>query len=181
MAEIPSRRVLYVVVCGAGAAPHVDQLLTAAQEQHWDTYIIATPAGLEFLDADAVKQLTGHAVRSAYRSPDQPRQSMPPADAVIVAPATFNTINKLAAGISDNYALGVLAECIGANVRVVIIPFVNAHLANRAPFRTAVSTLRKEGVRVLLGEGGHQPHPAGHGAEYIPQFPWLTALHEATS
>ena len=31
---------------------------------------------------------------------------------MIVAPATYNTINKCAQGISDTYALGVLAEAV---------------------------------------------------------------------
>jgi Flavoprotein len=34
-------------------------------------------------------------------------------DAIIVAPATFNTINKWAVGISDTLALGLLTEAIG--------------------------------------------------------------------
>lgn len=54
-------------------------------------HVIATPAGMGFLDVTAVEQLTGHPVRSAYRSPEEPRRSLPPADAIIVAPATFNT------------------------------------------------------------------------------------------
>jgi hypothetical protein len=29
-----------------------------------------------------------------------------------VAPATFNTVNKLRAGIADNMAVGVLCECL---------------------------------------------------------------------
>jgi phosphopantothenoylcysteine synthetase/decarboxylase len=96
-----------------------------------------------------------------------------------VAPATYNTINKLAAGVSDNYALGVLAECIGARVPVVVLPFINAALASRAPLRAAVGALRAEGVRILLGDNDYQPHPAGEGAERIADFPWTAALDEA--
>jgi phosphopantothenoylcysteine synthetase/decarboxylase len=38
---------------------------------------------------------------------------LPRADAVAIAPATFNTINKWVAGISDTFALGLLNEAIG--------------------------------------------------------------------
>ena len=48
------------------------------------------------------------AVLSQHRLPCEPRSQ--PADAIIVAPATFNTINKWAQDISDTYALGLLAE-----------------------------------------------------------------------
>lgn len=60
-------------------------------------------------------------------------RTLPTTDTVIVAPATYNTINKLALGISDNYALGSLAEAIGRRTPIVVVPFVNAALAARRP------------------------------------------------
>jgi hypothetical protein len=42
----------------------------------------------------------------------------------------------------------------GMNIPVIVLPYVNAALASRAPFRRAVQSLREEGVRVLLGPGG---------------------------
>ena len=58
----------------------------------------------------------------------------PKADAIIVAPATYNTINKWANGISDNYALGILAEAVGLRIPVVVLPFVNSALASHPAF-----------------------------------------------
>jgi hypothetical protein len=92
-------RVLTVVVCGAGPASEVGQLIKLAQEQGWSVQVIATPAALDFLDVPALETQTGSPVRSQYRSPGEPRSR--PADAIIVAPATYNTINKWARGISD--------------------------------------------------------------------------------
>lgn len=175
------RRVLYVVVCGAGPAGEVATLVDAAQEEGWVVQLIATPAGVEFLDVADLEARTGRPVRWAYRDPGQPRQSAPPADAVIVAPATYNTLGKLAAGIADNYALGVLAECIGLRLPVIIVPFINQALANRAPLRAAVAALRAEGVRVLLGPDGVEPHPPGAGSSHIAAFPWARALAEANT
>ena len=71
--------------------------------------------------------------------------------------ARHNTICLWAHGISDTYALGVLAEATGLGVPVVVLPFVNTALASRAPFRRSVESLRAEGVKVLLGPGGFQP------------------------
>lgn len=116
-------RLLSVVVCGAGPASHVERLVIAAQGRGWSVQVIATPAGLEFIDTGSLATLTGSPVRSQYRQPGEPRSA--PADAFVVAPATYNTINKLAGGISDTYALGVLAEAIGLGLPVVVMPFVN--------------------------------------------------------
>ena len=60
----------------------------------------------------------------------------------IVAPANYNTVCKLARGIGDNCALGVLAEDVGLRQRVVILPFVNSALASRQAFARAAEVLR---------------------------------------
>jgi flavoprotein len=62
---------------------------------------------------------------------------LPPPDAIVVAPATFNTINKWAAGISDTLVLGLLTEAIGKRLPVVALPFVNAARPSIRPFRAA--------------------------------------------
>jgi phosphopantothenoylcysteine synthetase/decarboxylase len=179
--EQPQRgRVLYVVVCGAGPAPDVGRLVATAQDRGWQVNIIATPAALDFVDVTELEKLTGSPVRSEYRKPgDAAGRSLPPADAIICAPATYNTINKWALGISDTYALGILAESIGLGIPTVVLPFVNTALACRAPFQHAVQALRDEGVRVLLGPGEFEPHAPGTGGSHIPSYPWTLALDEA--
>jgi hypothetical protein len=102
------------------------------------------------------------------------------ADALIVAPATFNTINKLAAGVNDTYALNVVAETIGRGTAVAILPFVNTALATRRPFVRAVQALREEGVKVLLGPGQWLPHPPGTGDAHLADYPWHAALAAVT-
>ena len=104
-------RVLYVIVCSAGPAGQVGHLVHLAQDQGWAVQIIATPPALSFIDIPKLEAQTGRPVRSQYRGPGEPRS--PRADAIIVAPATYNTINKWVHGISDNYALGILAEAPG--------------------------------------------------------------------
>ncbi len=98
---------------------------------------------------------------------------------MIVAPATYNTINKCAQGISDTYALGILAEAISLPSPVVILPFVNSALAARRPFQRAVALLRDEGVSVLFGPGQFEPHPPGTGDQQLDAFPWHLALDTA--
>ncbi len=93
-----------------------------------------------------------------------------------MAPATYNTINKLACGISDTYALGVLAETIGLGLPVVILPFVNTALANREPFKRSVDRLRAEGASVLFGPGGIEPHQPHTGGDLIDEYPWSLAM-----
>ena len=60
-----------------------------------------------------------------------------------------------------------------------MLPFVNTALAGRAPFRRSTESLRAEGVKILLGPGGIQPHPPRTGSDLTATFPWHLGLDEA--
>jgi hypothetical protein len=173
--------VLYVIACGAGPAGQVTRLISDARARGWDPYLIATPAALDFLDVQELEEQTGHPVRSEYRKPGNTAdgRSLPRADAIIVAPATYNTINKWANGISDNYALGILAEAVGLRIPVVVLPFVNSALASHPAFRRSAALLRDAGIDVIQGPGRLEPHPPGTGSSRFNTFPWHKALDEA--
>ena len=133
-----------MIACGAGPAGQVTRLISYARARGWDPYLIATPAALDFLDVQELESQTGHPVRSEYRKPGTAAsgRSLPKADAIIVAPATYNTINKWANGISDNFALGILAEAVGLRIPVVVLPFVNSALASHPAFQRSLALLR---------------------------------------
>jgi phosphopantothenoylcysteine synthetase/decarboxylase len=135
--------------------------------------VIATPSARAFLDMAALEQLTGCPVRVEHRAPGE-ASPLPPADAMLVAPATFNTINKWAAGVSDTLALGLINEAIGLGVPVVAMPFVNSALAAHPAFMSSVERLRSVGVEVIFGPG--EPHPAGAGGPFAEAFAWHLGL-----
>jgi phosphopantothenoylcysteine synthetase/decarboxylase len=144
-----SIRVLYTVVCAAPAASSVDELVRLARDAGWTIRAIITPMGERFVDTDELAQLTGDRVRIGFRMPDEPDE-LPKADAVVVAPATFNTINKWAAGITDTFATGLLCELTGIGVPILAVPLLKAELARHLAFQRSLEVLRAMGVRVLF-------------------------------
>lgn len=170
-----SQRVLYVVACGTLAARDVGKLVALAQNDGWNVCVVATPMATRFTDQAALEGQTGHPVRNDYKRPGTP-DALPPATAMIVGGASANTINKLAAGISDNLALGLLNEAIGLGLPLAILPFVNTALAGHPAFGRSVRELRDAGVAVLLGDGGFVPNPPGQGEQKLPDYPWELAL-----
>lgn len=173
----PASPALWIVTCGAGPAPYVGRLVEQAQDRGWRTFLIATPSAVNFIDIPALEQQIGNPIRTSHSDPSRSRNgSRPHADAMIVAPATYNTINKWANGIADTYALDILAEAIGYNIPIVVLPFVNANLAGRAPFRRSVDQLRAEGIQIFLGPKQWEPHPPGSGSNRLDTFPWSAAL-----
>ncbi|WP_229076013.1 flavoprotein [Actinoplanes sp. DH11] len=154
---------LYVIVCATGPAPGVGRLVGQALGQGWEVQVVATPPALDFIDTAAIEEQTGRPVRSRPRRPSEPKPPRPAA--IVVAPASYNTINKMALGIADTYPLSLLAEAPGLGIPVVMLPSVGPALAGRLPFRRSVDQLRSEGVRVL-------DPPAE------PEFPWHRALEQ---
>ena len=141
--------VLYVVACGARPAADLPGFVTWTQEQGWDTCVVATPFALRFADTARLAELTGHPVRSDYKRPED-ADVLPPADAFAVAPCTFNTLNKWAAGISDTLALGLLNEALCSGAPITAVPNPNAALAKHPAFARSVAFLRECGVQVLF-------------------------------
>ena len=166
-------RELSVVVCGAPPTSDVRSLVRLAQQRLWTARVVPTPDALSFVDAAVLEALTGNKVEVGYRSPSDARPPRP--DALIVAPATFNTINKSALGITDVHALGVIAEAIGRRIPVVMVPWINSPLAAREPFRRSIAQLRDEGVYILL-KGEHPAEPFGVENSEAAHFPWEHAL-----
>lgn len=165
------------VVCGGVRRPAcwaAAAVVSFAQQQDWDVCVIATPDGAKFLDAPDLAGLTGHPVRVQYKQPDEP-DVLPPPDACVIAPATFNTINKLAYGISDTLALGLLNEAIGMGLPIIAVPWPNVHLARHPAFRRSVPMLREWGIKVIL-DSVHLPQ-ASPGPTV---FPWEELRAEIT-
>ncbi|MEH0496009.1 flavoprotein [Streptomyces scabiei] len=170
MSDHPDKPLLQIVVCAAGVAGDVGKLITAAHERQWDVGVVATPQGLGFLDVEAVENQIGRPIRSAWRSAGEPRPTRP-ADAIAVAPASFNTVNKWAAGISDNLALGILCEAPAMDVPVAVLPYLNSAQAAHPSYRRSVEQLREMGVLI----GSYEPHrpKAGGGAD---RYRWEEVL-----
>src|SRR5688500_10560126 len=141
--------VIYVIACGGRPAGDLSTFVTDLRADGWEVCVVATPAGLKFMDTERLRDLTGHVVRSDYKQPDEP-DVLPPPDAMVVAPATFNTINKWAAGISDTLALGLLNEALGLGIPIIAVPTPSTALAQHPAFQTSVRFLRDSGVHLLF-------------------------------
>jgi phosphopantothenoylcysteine synthetase/decarboxylase len=158
--------VLYLVVSGAAPVRDLPEFV-ASLAADWDTCVITTPEGARFLDLQRLTELTGHPVRTSFKDPDAP-DVLPPADVFAAAPATFNTVNKWAAGISDTLALGLLNEAIGLGLPIVAVPWPNEPLALHPAFGRSIATLRSCGITVILDPARL---PGRDGSSGV-RFPW---------
>jgi phosphopantothenoylcysteine synthetase/decarboxylase len=158
--------VLYVIACGGRPAGQLPEFVRFAQGLGWDVCLVATPDGIKFLDAEQLAELSGHPVRVHYKHSDEP-DVLPPPDAFVIAPATFNTINKLAAGISDTLALGLVNEAVGLGLPIIATPWPSIQLYRHPVFQRSLVALRDWGVSIII-DPAHLPQASNSP----PVFPW---------
>ncbi|WP_234337540.1 flavoprotein [Kitasatospora phosalacinea] len=172
MPEIP-RPVVYLFASAAPPALQLLDVVRRAQGRGWDVVVGLTPTARDWLESRVteLEELTGHPVKTTYRRPGQP-DVLPPADAVLFAPATFNSVNSLAAGITSSWVVGCTAEAPGKGIPVVVMPCVNSALVQHPQFDRSVEVLREARMQVLYGAGGFVPNRPGERLSY----PWERAF-----
>lgn len=173
-----TRPVLYLF---GSAAPPVHQfpdVVRRAQGEGFDVCVGLTPTAARWLAAELplLEELTDHAVRSDYKMPGEV-DVWPKADVIAFAPATFNSINSWALGLTHEFVVGVVAEGIGKGIPTVAMPCVNAAYVRHPQFEQSVDTLRGTGVEVLYGAGGFEPNEPGKGRP--EKYPWHLLLEKA--
>jgi hypothetical protein len=135
-------------------------LAAPAVDRGWRLAITLTPTAALWLasagELEPLASLTDLPVRSTSRLPSEPKPHPPP-DCFVFAPATANSVAKLALGIADNQALTVLCEALGfPDVPVIVQPQSNEIQVRHPAWQGHLATLRAAGVRIVE-PGGPDP------------------------
>ncbi|WP_109505518.1 flavoprotein [Nocardioides speluncae] len=169
-------RTLYLVTCGAPLAARAVDGIHEARDRGWDPILIPTDAAipwLEPLDLSDVEVITGN------RLPGEPKR-VPPPDAVVVAPMTFNTLTAWANGTANTFPLTTLCAALGARVPTVAVPFAKHDLAGHPAWLASLAVLRCAGVTIVDPStgavGSVDPIESGSGEDVAAGYHWPWAL-----
>ncbi len=182
------RGVLGVVGTGAGGVETLRTgLVEPAIERGWQVAVTLTPTAGHWLrvsgEAERLEKLTGLPVRAEPRLPGEARPH-PQVDCYVVAPASANTVAKLALGIADNQALTQVGEAVGTlGVPVVVFPRVNAAHARHPAWKRHIAALREADVHLVDGTDVwplYEPREAP-GGRALPWGAVLEAIDRATT
>ena len=155
-------RILLGVSGGIAAYKALEFVRLATKAGHV-VRVVQTPDAQRFVGAASFAALTGAPVltsecerdpaRGAF--PDQPAPDHDPlshlelvrnADVFLIAPATANTIAKLAHGLADNL---LTSAALASTCPLVIAPAMNHHMWEHAATQANVATLRERGALIV--------------------------------
>jgi phosphopantothenoylcysteine synthetase/decarboxylase len=138
---------IYLIVSGAVTTYAVPELLAQLPQFELPIYTLPTDNAQRLISAWSLAEVPGHRLIESYFDPVLASERAP--GLTLVAPATFNTVNKIAQGLADTLAHSLVAEAIGAGWPVIVAPSVNRALANHPRIRHSLETLHEWGVTVL--------------------------------
>jgi phosphopantothenoylcysteine decarboxylase / phosphopantothenate---cysteine ligase len=180
-------------VSGGIAAYKALELVRLATAAGHALRVIQTPTSQRFVGAASFAALTGAPVLVEEFERDAARGAFPGdvapahdpishlalvanADIFVVAPASANTLAKLATGLADNL---LTSAALAATCPLLVAPAMNAHMWEHPATRANVALLRSRGVTVLEPTTGRLASEGEQGLGRLPEPPALLEAVEA--
>src|SRR3954466_165161 len=185
-------RILLGVSGGISAYKAVELTRLAGKAGH-SVRVLQTERSLEFVGRATFEGITGSPVLVDEFEPDPARGAFPGdpapdhdaishlevvgrADVYVIAPASGNTIAKLAHGLADNL---LTSAALAATCPVIVAPAMNNHMYEHAATQANLATLRDRGVTVLEPGVGALGSKGEWGVGRLAEPPDLLAAAEA--
>jgi len=184
---------LLLGVSGGIAAYKALELVRLATKAGHSVRVIQTPTSERFVGVASFEGITGAPVLTSEFARDPLRGAFPGdplpqhepishlqlvanADAYLVAPASANTIAKLAHGHADNL---LTSAALAARCPLIVAPAMNDAMFEHAATRANLALLRERGVRVVDPAVGPLASKGEHGVGRLAEPGELLAACEA--
>jgi phosphopantothenoylcysteine decarboxylase / phosphopantothenate---cysteine ligase len=175
-------RILLGVSGGISAYKSLELARLATKEGH-AVRVLMTPAAQRFVGAASFEGIVGAPVltdeferdptRGAFPGDPVPEQDpighlevVANADAYMIAPASANTVAKLAAGIADSMVTTSFLACEAPRL---VAPAMNDRMYRDAATQANLATLRQRGITVIEPEEGALASRGEHGVGRLPE------------
>jgi phosphopantothenoylcysteine decarboxylase/phosphopantothenate--cysteine ligase len=185
-------RILLGVSGGIAAYKAVELVRLATAAGH-SVRVIQTPASLNFVGRATFEGVTGAPVLVEEFEPDPARGAFPGdeasdhspishlelvgrADVVVVAPASANTLAKLAAGLADNL---LTTAALANTAPLVLAPAMNSRMYEHPATTANLELLRSRGARVVDPGSGRLASRGEWGVGRLAEPPEILAAIEA--
>src|SRR4051812_19399979 len=179
-------------VCGGIAAYKAVEFTRLALKAGHRVRVVQTEAATRFVGPASFAGITGapvlitewepHPLRGVFPGAPLPEQAplsplalVERADVYLVAPATAETLAKLATGAADNL---LTAAALACRRPLIVAPAMNNAMYEHPATQANLATLRRRGVTVLEPGTGSLGSPGEFGIGRLPEPPELLAAVE---
>jgi phosphopantothenoylcysteine decarboxylase/phosphopantothenate--cysteine ligase len=143
-------------VTGGIAAYKAAECLRSLVKQRADVRVVMTPAATRFVGPLTFESLSGYPVLTDLFPKEGGLSTVHIdwarwADAIVVCPATANTVGKVAQGLADNALTTLL---MATTAPVVLCPAMNKEMYRSAAFQNNQHILTERGVHIVEPEAG---------------------------
>ena len=144
---------ILIGISGGIAAYKIYELIRKLTKEGANVRVVLTPSARKFVTPTVLATLTGNNPywEWDYRKPLIHIELAKWADVFLVAPATINTISKLALGIADNLLTATWFAC---NKPKLIAPAANTVMFTDPIIQENLEKLRKVGIEIIPTESG---------------------------
>jgi len=158
--RLAGRRVA-LLVTGGIAAMKIPFLARALRRQGATVVAFTSEEALRFVTAEALEWSTVNPVVQRLTAAAEHLSDGAPFDAYLLAPATYNSINKIATGIADGVVTSAAAAALGrleqGRTAVLVAPTMHGSLHNRILVES-LQRLHALGVRVIPPRDAYGKH-----------------------
>ncbi len=185
-------RILLGVTGGIAAYKALELARLATRAGH-SVRVLMTPSATRFVGAASFEGIVGAPVlideferdplRGAFPGDEVPDHDpighlavVGNADAYLIAPASANTVAKLAAGIADSMLTTSFLACTAPRA---VAPAMNDRMYSDAATQANLATLRERGIRVIDPEEGELASRGEYGVGRLPSPERLLSEVEA--
>ena len=144
------RREILLGVCGSASDHSACEIVTLLKNKGFSVKVAATPAALKFINVASLRCRSGKDVLidifDDSTSPTPHVYYPARACAYLIAPATANTIAKLACGMADD---AVCACALAADCKKIVAPAMNTHMYLNEATQNNLETLKSYGYQII--------------------------------
>lgn len=150
-----SKKIL-IGITGSIAAYKIPLLVRLLKKEGAEVQVVMTDAARDFVTPLTLATLSGRPVLSKGFDPETGKWNSHVelglwADLMVIAPASANTIAKMAAGAADNYLLTV---CLSAKCPVMFAPAMDLDMYKHPATQQNIRTLIERGYRFVAPAAG---------------------------
>ncbi len=153
-----SQKKILLAVTGGIAAYKALELTRFLKKQGAEVRVVMTKSATEFVQPLSFQALSGHAVHCELLDVEAENamghiELARWADVFLIAPATANTLAKIAHGLADDL---VSTLYLAATCPVYVAPAMNHAMWNHLATQTNLKILQTHGVNLIAPEAGEQ-------------------------